>query len=94
MDLLKSLMSINEKQSLDYVLHIDDKTYPLSDVSIVNSPTPVNAPTTRGGVYFSDTFAYKIKGVITDLSIIPLLSKTMLGPNTEFHEIKIIKIWI
>ncbi len=89
MDLLELLMSINEKQSLDYVLSLDDKTYPLTDVSIVNSPTPVNAPTTRGGVYFSDTFAYKIKGVITDLSIIPLLSKTMLGPNTEFHEIKI-----
>jgi hypothetical protein len=64
-------------------------TYPLTGVSIVNSPTPVNAPTTRGGVYFSDTFAYKIKGVINDLSIIPLLSKTMLGPNTEFREIKI-----
>lgn len=89
MDLLESLMSINEKQSLDYVLHIDGKTYPLTDVSIVNSPTPVNAPTTRGGVYFSDTFAYKIKGMINDLSVIPLLSKTMLGPNTEFREIKI-----
>lgn len=89
MDLLESLTSINEKQSLDYVLHIDGKTYHLTDVSIVNSPTPVNTPTTRGGVYFSDTFAYKIKGVINDLSIIPLLSKTMLGPNTEFREIKI-----
>ncbi|MBS3925834.1 MAG: hypothetical protein KGZ34_03985 [Nitrosarchaeum sp.] len=82
-------MSINEKQSLDYVLYIDNMTYDLTDVSIVNSPTPVNAPTTRGGVYFSDTFAYKIKGTINDLAIIPLLSKTMLGPNTEFREIKI-----
>ena len=82
-------MSNNEKQSLDYVLHIDNKIYSLTDVSIVNSPTPVTAPTTRGGVYFSDTFAYKIKGMINDLTIIPLLSKTMLGPNTEFREIKI-----
>lgn len=89
MVLLKSLMSTNEKQTLEYILHIDGKAYPLTDVSIVNSPTPVNAPTTRGGVYFSDTFAYKIKGVINDLSVIPLLSKTMLGPNTEFREIKI-----
>jgi len=56
---------------------------------IVNSPTPVNSPTTRGGVYFSDTFAYKIKGVVSNLTIIPLLSKTMLGPNTDFGEIKI-----
>lgn len=89
LDLLELLMEINEKQSLEYVLHLNDHKYRLSDVSIVNSPTPVNSPTTRGGVYFSDTFAYKIKGIINDLSIVPLLSKTMLGPNTEFREIKI-----
>ena len=82
-------MAINTKQSLNYVLHLGDRTYPLSDVSIVNSPTPVNSPTTRGGIYFSDTFAFKIKGIIHDLSVVPLLSKTMLGPNTEFGEIKI-----
>ena len=82
-------MSINQRESLKYVLHLDGKVYHLSDVVIVNSPTPVNSPTTRGGVYFSDTFAYKIKGIINDLSVIPLLSKTMLGPNTEFGEIKI-----
>ena len=89
LDLLELLMKINEKQSLEYVLHLNNHKYRLSDVSIVNSPTPVNSPTTRGGVYFSDTFAYKIKGMIHDLSVIPLLSKTMLGPNTEFGEIKI-----
>lgn len=89
MGLLESLIKINEYQSLEYVLHLDDRKYPLSDVSIVNSPIPVNSPTTRGGVYFSDTFAYKIRGTIHDLSVVPLLSKTMLGPNTEFGEIKI-----
>lgn len=82
-------MNINQREPLKYVLHLDGKKYLFSDVVIVNSPTPVNSPTTRGGVYFSDTFAYKIKGTINDLSIIPLLSKTMLGPNTEFGEIKI-----
>ena len=89
LDLLESLIKINEHQSLEYVLHLDDRKYPLSDVSIVNSPIPVNSPTTRGGVYFSDKFAYKIRGIIHDLSVVPLLSKTMLGPNTEFGEIKI-----
>lgn len=87
--LLEHLMSINEKEHLEYALHLNGNKYLLSDVSIINSPTPVNAPTTRGGVYFSDTFAYKIKGIVHDLSIVPLLSKTMLGPNTEFGEIKI-----
>jgi hypothetical protein len=82
-------MSVNKKKRLDYTLHISDLWYSLTDVSIVHSPTPVNSPTTRGGVYFSDTYAYKIKGMVHDLSIVPLLSKTMLGPNTEFVEIKI-----
>jgi hypothetical protein len=58
-------------------------------LSITNSPIPVNEPTTRGGVYFSDKFAYKMKGVIEDLSVVPLLTKKMLGPNTEFGELKI-----
>jgi hypothetical protein len=49
----------------------------------------VNSPTTRGGVYFSDKFAFKLKGTIHDLSVVPLLTKTMLGPNAEFGEIKI-----
>ncbi|MSV27047.1 MAG: hypothetical protein CK527_04630 [Nitrosarchaeum sp.] len=89
MNLLECLMNIHEKESLEFVLHIEGRDYSLSDVSIVNSPIPVNSPTTRGGVYFSDTFAFKIKGTIYDLSVIPLLSKTMLGPNTEFGEIKI-----
>ena len=59
------------------------------DVSIENSPIPVNEPTTRGGVYFSEKFAYKMNGSIEDLSVVPMLTKKMLGPNTEFGELKI-----
>ncbi len=84
--LLDALMN---SVSNSYSLHLNDKEYSLEDVTIVNSPTPVNSPTTRGGVYFSDKFAYKIKGTIKDSSVIPQLTKTMLGPNTEFGEIKI-----
>ena len=50
----------------------------------------MNRPTTRGGVYFSDTFAFKIKAAVDDLSIAELLSKSMLGPNPEFQELEII----
>ena len=89
LDLLETLIKINDGTSLNYTLHLNDQTYPLDDVSIKNSPTPVTSPTTRGGVYFSDKFAYKVKGTINDLTVIPLLSKTMLGPNTDFGEIKI-----
>jgi hypothetical protein len=88
-DLLKQLMKINEQNPPNYTLYLNDKSYPFTSVSITNSPIPVNAPTTRGGVYFSDKFAYKMKGVIEDLSVVPLLTKKMLGPNTEFGELKI-----
>jgi len=89
MDLLEILMEFNEKNSPEYLLYLNDDTFPITCVSITNSPTPVNEPTTRGGVYFSDKFAYKLKGVIKDLSVIPLLTEKMLGPNTEFGDLKI-----
>jgi len=87
-ELLEQIIKENQ-DNLEFSLLIDDKVFSMSDVSVTNSPTPVNSPTTRGGVYFSDKFAYKLKGTVNDLSIIPLLTKTMLGPNTEFGEIKI-----
>ena len=88
--LLENLMEFNEKNSPKFTLYVNDRIYPISCVSISNSPIPVNEPTTRGGVYFSDKFAYKMKCVVEDLSIVPLLTKKMLGPNTEFGELKII----
>jgi len=90
LDLLEILMEFNEKNSQEYLLYLDDRIFPITCVSITNSPTPVNEPTSRGGVYFSDKFAYKLKGVIKDLSVVPLLTKKMLGPNTEFVELKIL----
>ena len=87
--LLDMLMEFNDKNSPEYVLYLNNASYPISSVIIVNSPTPVNEPTTRGGVYFSDTFAYKMKGTLKDLSVVSLLTKKMLGPNTEFDELKI-----
>ena len=88
-DLLEKLMNYNKKNSPKFILHVNDDSYSISDTSITNSPIPVNEPTTRGGVYFSDKFAYKMKCVVEDLSVVPLLTKKMLGPNTEFGELKI-----
>ena len=87
-DLLDILMTSGTNSS-KYEIQINEILFPITDVLITHSPTPVNEPTTRGGVYFSDKFAYKMKGVIKDLSIIPLLTEKMLGPNTEFGELKI-----
>ena len=88
-DLLETLMKCTLEDSPKFLLHLNDVVYTLIDVSVENSPIPVNEPTTRGGVYFSEKFAYKMKGAIEDLSVVPLLTKKMLGPNTEFGELRI-----
>ena len=75
--------------SLSYVLHVDGRIFNLEKVSLVKSTIPVRKPSTRGGVYFTDTTAYKMKAVTHDLSIIELLPKLMLGPNTEFKPLEI-----
>jgi hypothetical protein len=88
-DLLENLIKFNKKNSPEFLLYIDDFTFVITDTQITNSPIPVNEPTTRGGVYFSDKFAYKMNGLIKDLSVVPLLTSKMLGPNTEFGELRI-----
>ena len=82
-------MMYNTEYSPQFTLHLNDTLYDMLSVTIENSSIPVNEPTTRGGVYFSEKFAYKMKGNVEDLSIIPLLTKKMLGPNVEFGELKI-----
>lgn len=87
--ILVEIIEVQKSHKLDYILHLGKVTYLLDSVAIAKSSTPVNRPTNRGGVYFSDTFAFKIKAVVDDLSIAELLSKSMLGPNPEFQELEI-----
>jgi len=87
-DLLETLMKYTVEHSPKFALHLNDDVYDLINVSIENLPVPVNEPTTRGGVYFSEKFAHKMNGAIEDLNVVPLLTKKMLGPNTEFGELK------
>lgn len=86
---LLKIIEIQKSTNLDFILQIGSKTFPLKNVILFKSSTPVNQPTTRGGVYFSDTFAYKIKAQVTDFSLVPLLSKSMLGPNQDFQDLEI-----
>ncbi|NIP62394.1 MAG: hypothetical protein GWN01_16600 [Nitrosopumilaceae archaeon] len=44
----------------------------------------------RGGVYYSDKTSYKLIGILYDTSVVSYLSKKMLGPNTEFEELKVV----
>ena len=52
-DLLQNLIQYNIDHLPSFILHLNDKSYSMLNVSIVNSSIPVNEPTTRGGVYFS-----------------------------------------
>lgn len=88
--LLDNLEQETLRNAVTYELHLDFAVYPLKNAQISKKTNPVNRPTTRGGVYFSDYSSYRLVGTIEDPSILPLLSKTMLGPNTEFSELKIV----
>jgi len=85
----KILAKLIETRDLQCSLCLDGKEYPLVTVNIAKVSTPVRRPTTRGGVYFSDTMAYKVKATTNDLSLIPFISKVMLGPNTDFKPLEI-----
>ena len=85
--LLSSIMQHGKE--LDYTLHLENKSYQLKNVSITKSSTPLTRPNLRGGVYFSDTHHYKMKATVDDTNIVPLLSSAMLGPNTEFKNLRI-----
>ena len=87
--ILLEIIEIQESQKPIFVLYVEEKPFTLEEVNISKSSTPLTKPNTRGGVYFSDTQVFKIKGVVNDLSIIPLLSKSMLGPNPQFQDLQI-----
>ncbi|HZS74179.1 MAG TPA: hypothetical protein VFA69_06715 [Candidatus Nitrosotalea sp.] len=83
------MVQLVETQNLSYVMHIEAKSYPIHGISIAKSTIPVRKPTTRGGVYFTDVMAYKIKAITQDLSITGEIPKLMLGPSTDFKPILI-----
>lgn len=69
---------------------IQGKKYSLTNSDLTYSDVPVNRPTTRGGVYYTDTMAFKVKATASDADLAKILPKTMLGPNTEFAKIELI----
>ena len=88
-NLILKLIEIQKSTKLDFILRLASATFFLENVVISKSLTPVNRPTNRGGVYFSDTFVFKIKTTVSDLSLAPLLSQSMLGPNPDFQDLEI-----
>lgn len=79
---------VEQQDSLDFTMLINGLAYPVESFSMEHSQIPVTKPTLRGGVYFSNLKEFKIKAKFTGTSLSPVLSKTMLGPNTDFERIK------
>lgn len=90
MEVNEEIMSkIIKSTDLTYVMSVGDKTFNLENVSVMKTQVPVRRPTMRGGVYFADTAAYKVRASTRELSILSLLPRIMLGPNTEFQPVEI-----
>ena len=83
------LSKISEISELHGTLYIDQKGFSLERFSVKKSKIPVRKPTTRGGVYFTNTTAYKAKASTRVLSIIDEIPKMMLGPSADFKPILI-----
>jgi len=88
-NIILKIIEIQKSTKLDFILRLASNTFLLENVVISKSLTPVNRPTNRGGVYFSDTFVFKMKTTVSDLSLAPLLSQSMLGPNPDFQDLEI-----
>lgn len=77
-----------QQGSLDFTMHVGELKFPVDSFGISHSQTPVTKPTLRGGVYFSDVKEFRIKARLSGKSLPSILSRTMLGPNTDFEKIK------
>jgi len=89
MDQARIASSLVEQQNdLDFTMLVNGSEYPVESFSAGQSQTPVTKPTMRGGVYFSDLKELKIKAKLLGTALSPVLSRTMLGPNTDFEKIK------
>jgi hypothetical protein len=85
------LLKLTERQNQgSCVMKIGDTAYKVDSIEFTYSEVPVTKPTTRGGVYFSDKMAFKVKAKVSDLALTKILSKTMLGPNQDFEKIRLL----
>ena len=87
--LINDLIKKWKTNKLIFELLLDNKPIKLTNIEILKTKTPVKRATNRGGVYFSDTIAYKIIARTNDLDILERLKNTMLGPNDEFEDLKV-----
>jgi len=83
----KELQEIVGKSSSDFKILIENKSFIVDEIKMLQTDNPITEPTTRGGVYFAQMKEWKIEATIFDTSISKHLSKAMLGPNKDFLDI-------
>jgi hypothetical protein len=79
---------VAQQNKLSFTMLINELTYTVESFSMINSQIPVTKPTMRGGVYFSKLKEFKINAKFSNTDLSAVLSKTMLGPNSDFKVIK------
>ena len=83
----KELQEIVVKFSSDFKILIENKSFTVNEIKMLQTDNPLTEPTTRGGVYFAEMKEWKVEATIFDTSISKHLSKAMLGPNKDFLDI-------
>ena len=83
----KELQEIVEKFSSDFKILIENNSFIVDEIKMLQTDNPITEPTTRGGVYFAEMKELKVEAIVQDTSISKHLSKAMLGPNKEFLDI-------
>ena len=81
------LQEIVEKSNSDFKIIIEDKSFIVDEIKMLQTDNPITEPTTRGGVYFAEMKEWRVEATIFDTSISKHLSKAMLGPNKDFLDI-------
>lgn len=83
----KELQKIIEAHSSDFKIWIENESFSVDAIKIVQTDNPITEPTTRGGVYFAEMKEWRVEATIFDTVISKHLSKAMLGPNKDFLDI-------
>ena len=60
----EEIQKIVEENSKNFKLLISDKIFEINKIKVFQNENPFTEPTTRGGVYFSDTKDTKIQATV------------------------------
>ncbi len=89
MDLDESLVERIAVSNPSWSVLVQKREFVPESVEVTKSAVPVKKPGARGGVYFSETEAYRVICSVPDPAIAPLLTPLMLGPSADFTPIEI-----